>query len=101
MIQNLKREYQEVSTEKIRLKDFFKKQEEEKQKAEEESLLKKHAKQLDLYSKMLAMKNRRQKKNKNYESGTSYYEGSVENDVYEKGKKIPTGNYLSEESKID
>ena len=64
MIQNLKREYQEVSTEKIRLKDFFKKQEEEKQKAEEESLLKKHAKQLDLYSKMLAMKNRRQKKKK-------------------------------------
>ena len=47
------------------------------------------------------MKNRRQKKKKDYESGTCYYEGSVENDVYEKRKKIPTGNYLSEESKID
>ena len=65
MIQSLKREYQAVSTEKSRLKDFLKKQEEGKQKAEQESLIKKHAKQMDLYSKMLAMQNRRQKKEKN------------------------------------
>ena len=62
MIRSLKREYQAVSTEKSRLKDFLKKQEEGKQKAEQESLIKKHAKQMDLYSKMLAMQNRRQKK---------------------------------------
>ena len=65
MIRSLKREYQAVSTEKSRLKDFLKKQEEGKQKAEQESLIKKHAKQMDLYSKMLAMQNRRQKKEKN------------------------------------
>ena len=61
MIQNLKREYQAVSAERNKLQDFFKKQEEEKQK---ESLMKQHAKQIDLYNKMLAVQKRRQKKEK-------------------------------------
>ena len=64
MIQNLKREYQAVSAERNKLQDFFKKQEEEKQKAEQESLMKQHAKQIDLYNKMLAVQKRRQKKEK-------------------------------------
>ena len=69
---------------------------------------------------MLAMQNRRQKKEKkyyDYESDSSDYEGSVENDVYEKWKRDllqkdnvdnidsaendDDDNYLTEESKTD
>ena len=90
LIQSLKREYQAVSAEKNKLQDFFKKQEKEKQKVEQKSLMKQHAKQIDLYNKMLAVQKRRQKKRKiyyNYERDSNDYEGSVENDVYEKKKK--------------
>ena len=47
---------------KNRLKDFFKKQRRGKTKSRTRIVNKKHAKQMDLYSKMLAMQNRRQKK---------------------------------------
>ena len=69
--------------------DFLKKQEEEKQKIKYEKQIKEQAKQMELYSKMLAMQNRRQKRKKYYksESDHSDYEDSVENDVYEKKKK--------------
>ena len=45
-------------------------------KSRTESLIKKHAKQMDLYSKMLVIQNRRQKKWKkynDYESDSSNY----------------------------
>ena len=64
MIQSLKREYQIVHAEKNKLKDFLKKQEEEKQRTKQESLIKEHAKQMDLYSKMLAMQKRKQNSSK-------------------------------------
>ena len=50
--------------------------------------MKQHAKQIDLYNRMLAVQKRRQKKKRkkyyDYESDSSDNEGSVENDVYEK-----------------
>ena len=50
--------------------------------------MKQHAKQIDLYNKMLVVQKKKtikkRKKYYNYESDSSDYEESVENDVYEK-----------------
>ena len=54
MLQNLKREYQTVYTEKNKFKDFLRKQEEDRKKEEQELLKKQHAKQMDIYSRMIA-----------------------------------------------
>ena len=53
-MQNLKREYQTVYTEKNKFKDFLRKQEEDRKKEEQELLKKQHAKQMDIYSRMIA-----------------------------------------------
>ena len=66
---------------------------------------------------MCRKEDKKKKKKNDYESDSSDFEGSVENDVYEKQKKKPSkkdnvdnvdgaenhddDNYLSEESKID
>ena len=54
IIQSLKRECQAVYTEKNKLKDFFKKQEEDRKNEKQEFLTKQHAKQMDIYSRMIA-----------------------------------------------
>ena len=68
------------------MKGFLQKQEQEKQTAKQDSLIKQHAKQLDLYSKMLAMQKREQNrsKRKRYydydDSDSSDYEESIKDD---------------------
>ena len=66
MIQSLKREYQTVSTEKNKLKDFLRKQEEDRKREEQELLRKQHAKQIDIYSRMIVA----QKKDKALKEGS-------------------------------
>ena len=55
MIQSLKRECQTVYTEKNKLKDFLRKQEELRKREEQELLRKQHTKQMDIYSRMIAV----------------------------------------------
>ena len=55
MIQSLKREYQTVYTEKNKLKDFLRKKREK-----QELLRKQHAKQIDIYSRMIVAPKKRQ-----------------------------------------
>ena len=89
LIQGPKREYQSVIAKKKQLTKFLKKQEEENQKIKYEKQIKERPKKMELYSKMLAMQNRRQKRKKcyKYESDSSDYEDSVEDDVCKKRKK--------------
>ena len=92
LIQGFKRERVPISycrKKKKKLTDFLKKQEEEKQKIKYEKQIKKRTKQMELYSKMLAIQNRRQKRKKyyKYESHSSDYEDSVEDDIYKKKKE--------------
>ena len=54
MIQSLKREYQTVYTEKNKLKDFLRKREKDRKREEQELLRRQHAKQMDIYSRMIA-----------------------------------------------
>ena len=54
MIQSLKREYQTVYTEKNNLKDFLRKREKDRKREEQELLRRQHAKQMDIYSRMIA-----------------------------------------------
>ena len=54
MIQSLKREYQTVYTEKNKLKDFLRKREKDRKREEQELLRRQHAKQIDIYSRMIA-----------------------------------------------
>ena len=53
MIQSLKREYQTVYTKKSKLKDFLRKQEKDRTREEQELIKKQHAKQMDIYSRMI------------------------------------------------
>ena len=74
MIQNLKREYQTIYTKKSKLKDFLRKQEKDTKRKEQELLRKQHAKQMDIYSRMIAaQKKKRQniKRRRYYESDSS------------------------------
>ena len=94
MIQSLKREYQIVYTEKIKLKDFLRKQEEDSNREEQELLRKQHAKQMDIYSRMIAAHKKRQnvKGRRYYESDSNDYDAeSIEDNHrgYEKRKKRP------------
>ena len=61
MIQSLKREYQAVYTEKSKLKDFLRKQEKDRKREEQELLRKQHAKQMDIYSRMIAAQRKKTK----------------------------------------
>ena len=54
MIQSLKREYQTVYTEKNKLKDFLRKREKDRKREEQDLLRRQHAKQMDIYSRMIA-----------------------------------------------
>ena len=65
MIQSLKREYQTVYTEKNKLKDFLRKREKDRKREEQELLRRQHAKQMDIYSRMIAA----QKKDKTLKEG--------------------------------
>ena len=61
MIQSLKREYQTVYTEKNKLKDFLRKREKDRKREEQELLRRQHAKQMDIYSRMIAAQKKKTK----------------------------------------
>ena len=96
IIQWLKKECQLLNNnDKRQLEDFLRKQEEQKQKIKYEKQIKEGAKQMELYSKLMALQKRRQKRKEKkmyYESdsgssiSTAYY-NSAADDVYEKRKR--------------
>ena len=77
------------------MQDFLQKQEQEKQRAKQDSLIKQHAKQMDLNSKMLSIQKRKQNRSKrkryyDYDDSDSRdYEESIKDD-YERRKKKPS-----------
>ena len=65
IIQGIKKEYQSLNNEKRQLEDFLRKQEEQKQKIKYEEQIKEGAKQMELYSKLMGLQKRRQKRKEN------------------------------------
>ena len=77
------------------MKDFLRKQEEDRKREEQGLLRKQHAKQIDIYSRMIVAQKKRQsiKRRKYCESDSSDYDGeSIEDNHrgYEQRKKRPT-----------
>ena len=84
-----------MNNEKRQLEDFLRKQEEQKQKIKYEKQIKEGAKQMELYSKLMALQKIRQKRKEKkmyYESDSgssssgAYYD-NAEDKVYEKRKR--------------